>query len=136
MYFQKPLYALVMIKYLGKSRSTPKKEMLTIHAHLLECGRATCSEKGKNPWTRRSRLRRRFVHRSQQSYCSAEQAGETLKYSVDDLDRRKSSGKSKGRGNRKNTSPGPDSQLEVLCNFLTPFLIEVVSLATCVNLLQ
>nr|CAB3244017.1 eyes absent homolog 1-like [Phallusia mammillata] len=38
-------------------------------------------------------------------------SGETLKYSVDDLDRRKS-GKAKTRNNRKNPSPGPDSQLE------------------------
>jgi len=37
---------------------------------------------------------------------------DSIKYSVDDLDRRKSGGKSKNRGNRKNPSPGPDSQLE------------------------
>jgi len=38
---------------------------------------------------------------------------DSIKYSVDDLDRRKSGGKAKNRANRKNpSSPGPDSQLE------------------------
>ncbi|XP_078486913.1 protein phosphatase EYA4 isoform X1 [Ciona intestinalis] len=38
-------------------------------------------------------------------------AGEPIKYTVDDLDRRKG-GKAKTRNSRKNPSPGPDAQLE------------------------
>ncbi|CAK8691262.1 unnamed protein product [Clavelina lepadiformis] len=37
---------------------------------------------------------------------------DSMKYTVDDLDRRKSGGKAKSRNNRKNPSPGPDAQLE------------------------